>query len=125
MWFTCPVAEAVRMSVHRDVMEKLKHLTGASDCVSADERAREATGDAPLLLEALDNCWYEGWNNGFCNVSECFADPSLVADPAGNAAEALRYLAEYGIPSARNVFDALYRPTTLTSDSEKGDSDDD
>lgn len=70
----------------------------------------------------------EGRNNGFCNVSECFGDPYLFADPRGNAAGALCYLSEYGVPSARSVFDALYRPTSQTSDSgseEEEDSDDD
>lgn len=114
--------------VRREVFDELKRLTCASDHVGAVERTRQATGAAPLLLNALENCFYEGWNNGFCNVSECFGDPYLIADPRGNAAEALCYLSEYGVPSARRVFDALYRLTSQTSDSgseEEEDSDDD
>ena len=53
--------------------------------------------ESDLRMIALKHCFYEGFNNGFCNVYETFEYGYVESNHCGDAAEALKYLAENGI----------------------------
>ena len=61
------------------------------------------------MVYALDSLWYEGWNNGFCNVWDDFAScgPDVAPNCFGNAAEKLKYLATRNVAGADLLLDAL------------------
>jgi hypothetical protein len=92
-------------TVRVETFVELRRRTGSVSDTEA--RARATRGEAHRLLCAIDNCWYEGWNNGFCNVIERFGDPGLEPNAHGDAAEALAYLSGAGVASAATLLRSL------------------
>ena len=114
-----PNDAADMIAVRAEVLSELRRLTASHDDATAVRRATR--GAAKRLLHALEQCFYEGWNNGFCNVRERFCDEWLTANARGDAAEALLFLSEAGIGSATKVFGSLYRPAEADDSASEAD----
>ena len=92
-------------TVRVEVFAELRRRTGSVSDTEA--RARATHGEVHRLLCAIDGCWYEGWNNGFCNVIERFGDPCLEPNAHGDAAEAMKYLSGAGFATAATLLQSL------------------